>query len=297
MKIEDVTINNKKILFDSKILTHNELLLSITPKTAIMFLDNCDSDLLEKLLLHCCTVGNLSIIKNILKTYPHRIDLNQRDKTGNTALMLSCYNGHLAIVQYLINDHLDDIDINARNKCHNSAFMLACSNGHLEIVTILLQHCGHNIEFNARDQFGSTALMSACSAGHLAIVKYLMEYDAHNSNRYHIDFWGYTTFIEQGPECLLNMRDNQGWTGLMSACSNNHYDIVYYLLEHYADALDLSISGIDDDNIYAKQPVSFFSYAKRRTALEIAQHRHHNDIAELLERHHKREAIISRLRP
>lgn len=75
--------------------------------------------------------GDATIIRDLLS---RGIDLNARDRNGQTGLMLAAHAGHLAAVQLLI-DH--GADLNVRAKFGLSAVMLAVIAGHKEIVQAL----------------------------------------------------------------------------------------------------------------------------------------------------------------
>jgi len=64
-----------------------------------------------------------------------------------------------------------EIDVNAKNKYGNTALTWASQNGHIEIVKYLLAN-GANV--NEKDEYGETALILASSNGHIEIVKSLL---------------------------------------------------------------------------------------------------------------------------
>ena len=91
-----------------------------------------------------------------------KVDINAKNKDGETALMLASSEGHLEMVKLLVENGAD----------YTNALRLASREGHLEIVKLLIEN-GANI--NAKDNDGETALMRASYNGHLEVVKYLIE--------------------------------------------------------------------------------------------------------------------------
>ena len=91
-----------------------------------------------------------------------KVDINAKNKDGETALMLASSEGHLEMVKLLVENGAD----------YTNALRLASREGHLEIVKLLIEN-GANI--NAKDNDGETALMGASYNGHLEVVKYLIE--------------------------------------------------------------------------------------------------------------------------
>lgn len=75
--------------------------------------------------------GDANIMRDLLS---RDIDLNARDRNGQTGLMLASHAGHLTTVQFLI-DHGADLNVTA--KFGLSAVMLAVIAGHKEIVQVL----------------------------------------------------------------------------------------------------------------------------------------------------------------
>ena len=77
--------------------------------------------------------------------------------------MAACRNGDEAIVLKLIEAR---VDVNARNKWGETALMRACRDGEA-IVTQLIEA---RADVSAKDNRGGTALMDACTYGDESIV-------------------------------------------------------------------------------------------------------------------------------
>lgn len=87
-----------------------------------------------------------------------KLDINFRNKTGQTALMAACSNpkgseNRLKIVKLLLNN---GAGIHMQDEAGNSALHFACINGHTEIVKLLLS-CP-TIDINLKNKKGKTAL-------------------------------------------------------------------------------------------------------------------------------------------
>ncbi|MDP1665621.1 MAG: ankyrin repeat domain-containing protein [Methylobacter sp.] len=64
------------------------------------------------------------------------------------------------------------MDVNTRNRYGQTALMLAAHAGHREVVEILIAHCAN---LNITAKFGLSALMLAIVAGHADIARLLAE--------------------------------------------------------------------------------------------------------------------------
>ena len=83
--------------------------------------------------------------------------------------MFAFVNGHKDVVQLLL-DHSEGIELNARDNSGLTALILACRKGHKDVVQMLLNH-SNRINMNARDNEGNTALMIAQQRGYQDIVQ------------------------------------------------------------------------------------------------------------------------------
>ncbi len=169
----------------------------------------------------------------------HGANINAKDRSGNTGLIIEAGNGNEERVKYLI-DH--GADVNAQNRRRLTALYYAAPSGHENIVKYLVEY---GADPNKENDFGETPLHLAASSGHENIVKYLVEHRA-NVNVENID--GETALyfaaakgheniveylVEHGAD--LNKEDDTGWTALHLAAQKGHENIVKYLAEHGAD--------------------------------------------------------------
>jgi ankyrin repeat protein len=80
------------------------------------------------------------------------VDVNAKDKSGNTALIQASFNGYMEEMRVLISG---GADVNARGKKNATALMAACSSRRLEVVEMLLQA---GADMRAKTDDGKTAL-------------------------------------------------------------------------------------------------------------------------------------------
>jgi len=74
-------------------------------------------------------VGDLKRVQEILKE--GKVDINKKDKNGNTALIWASQEGHIEIVKSLL---ANGANINEKDKYGNTALIWASQEGHIEIV-------------------------------------------------------------------------------------------------------------------------------------------------------------------
>ncbi len=193
----------------------------------------------------------------IIQDLPREIKNENRDTSGNTALLVAVKNQNITMVQMLINEKVDlneqdispilclsneyEIKVEPGYK-GNTALIIAASRGYTEIVDLLIKA---KANLNIRGQYGCTALMEASAKGHKYIVNFLIsgEADLNLQNEY-----GYTALMEaavrghkQVVELLikakadLNKQDRSGYTALMRASIKGDKDIVQLLVNAEAD--------------------------------------------------------------
>ena len=86
-----------------------------------------------------------------------KIDLNQQDAVGRSALIIGCQNGEINLVRTLLIKKVDPTLYTFED--HNSALHWGCFGGHKDIIKLLLQFCKAQCDFkNATGQTGSDIL-------------------------------------------------------------------------------------------------------------------------------------------
>ena len=135
-----------------------------------------------------------------------RMDANQVDQDGRTALSWAAKKGHADIVTLLLGHAM--IDVNQADESGRPALYWAAQKGHVDTVTLLLGHA--KIDVNQADKDGMTALSWAFQKGHVDTVMLLLGHAK-------ID---------------VNQADKYGTTALSWAIQKGHADIVTLLLGH-----------------------------------------------------------------
>jgi len=196
----------------------------------------------ETALIIACRHVNEDII-HILINQP--IDIDLQDRNGNTALIYLCQkkNEYTELVREILLKH--NVNINIKNKAGNSALHIAVFNNHLEIVKLLLLN---HADINIKNGEGNTVLMMASSsANREQMVQLLLKFsDYYVSQRNIIKVLHLRKKKrlrdEQLEELLLlnthidiNAVNNEGDTALMIASRNGNPKIVNDLLQYHAD--------------------------------------------------------------
>jgi ankyrin repeat protein len=97
-----------------------------------------------------------------------KVDPNETDASGSTALMLAARDGHLDTVKWLA--ARDDVDVNASRPWKGTAIAAACESGHLEVVQFLAARC----DMKQKLPGGVTLLHLAAQNGFQELVQYLV---------------------------------------------------------------------------------------------------------------------------
>ena len=94
-------------------------------------------------------------------------DIDCRDKTGNTPLIISCGKNSITLVRELLDS---GADVNAVNSENETPALIAAKTGHIEFINHLIDH---NADINIKDKSGYGVLHAAAGFGHLAMVEIL----------------------------------------------------------------------------------------------------------------------------
>jgi uncharacterized protein len=135
-----------------------------------------------------------------------RVDVNQAQVDGTTALHWAAYNDDLETARLLVGSKAN---VNALNRYGGLPLSLACTNGNPAMVELLLA-AGADPSSTLRG--GETALMTAARTGKLAPVKAL---------------------ISRGAS--VNAKERSGQTALMWAAAEGHADVVKALIDAGAE--------------------------------------------------------------
>lgn len=111
-------------------------------------------------------------VKTLLEQTADLTSINQKDKDGNTALMIvaGLEYGQLTIIDLLLAD--DRVDRNAVNQKGHTALMIAAEKWHNLVVQRLLADA--RVDLNVKDQRGNTILMHAFETNDVGLLKWLL---------------------------------------------------------------------------------------------------------------------------
>ena len=154
----------------------------------------------DDILFVACHTGELELVKYLIEE--KKLDINVKEKGGDTLLFRACGSGNLELVKYLVEEK--KLDINAVNEYGQTALFDACEKGNIEIVKYLIKN-GANI--NSKNKKGQTALFDCFYAGgNIELVKYL---------------------ISKGID--INVKDSEGKNELWYAKNIKNKQIIDYL--------------------------------------------------------------------
>lgn len=161
-------------------------------------------------------------------------DINQRNASGATALLVATHANAVEAAQTLIEA---GADVNAKDKINDSPYLYAGARGHLDILNMTLMH---GADLKSTNRYGGTALIPAAERGHVKTVNALIEAGVDVD---HINNLQWTALLEaiilgdggdrhQQIVALLvkaganvNLADGDGVTPLQHARNAKYYDI------------------------------------------------------------------------
>jgi ankyrin repeat protein len=97
-----------------------------------------------------------------------RTPLNDKDRLGQTALLLVVAGNHIEVARLLMEA---GADINALAANRDTPWLLAGALGRAEIIALMLPR---KPDLSIRNRFGGTALIPACERAHVEAVKLLL---------------------------------------------------------------------------------------------------------------------------
>ena len=240
-------------------------------------------------LLKGAEIGDLAMVKEALND---GADVNTRNDSGRTALIISSIKGHVDIVRELlsgeghpgalidatIEDNTIDSIYDEKNYDGITALYVACQYGHLEVVRELLSGEGHQgAAVDAANSRGITPLYIASMKGHVDVVRELLSGEGH-----------------QG--AAVDAAIDSGWTPLHIASHKGHAEVVRELLfgeGHQGAAVDastndgvtpLKVAATPEITALLKQAMSTpttggrrrrYTYAKRQRRTKHTRHTRH----------------------
>lgn len=170
--------------------------------------------------------NNIATVKKLI----NQIDVNAKDGSGKTALMVAARYGHRSIVKFLV--RCLNADVNIQDKLGNTALIYATIYAHPDIVKLLLKVS--LIDVNLKSMRGCTALMFAIQYNYMN-TKLLLRRTNLNINDHESEATAALMFAGQdtangddliklllaAPGLDINARDNSGQTALIYACTGS----------------------------------------------------------------------------
>ncbi|XP_071097256.1 uncharacterized protein [Haliotis cracherodii] len=165
-----------------------------------------------------CLNGHENVAHILIKS---GANVDDKSKTGTTALFFASGNGHKSAVEFLIKS---GASVTAVNKDGWTALHQACQNGHESVAALLIKN---GASVTAEDKEGCTVLHIACQNGHGSLAALLVKYGA-----------------------SVTAVNNDGWTALHLACQNGHESVATLLIKNGA-----SVTAVNKDGWTALHPV------------------------------------------
>ena len=149
-------------------------------------------------LIKACERNNLAKVKDILE---RGADINEKNSSGNTALILASINGYTDTARMLIEK---GIRLDEKNNFGFTALIWSSANGHEDIAQMLIDK---GATLDEKIDGGNTALILVCCYCYTEIARMLIDAGAN-----------------------LDEKDNDGRTALDNARENGH-DVIVIMLE------------------------------------------------------------------
>ncbi len=195
-------------------------------------------------LMLASTYGHVNVINTLLE---HAADPDLRDNNSMTALMRATTKGSPEAVRALIGS---SCDVDVKNNSGNTSLMIATIAGNAEVVDILIKA---NARIENEDSLGCTPLMRAAMAGHFKVAESLLDAgaDVHAKDKSMRTSLIYALekdqpqvariLVERGSD--VNIRTKGGMTPLMLAAKSKP-ELVKILLEAGADSHVVTPEGL-----------------------------------------------------
>ncbi|KAL6633133.1 ankyrin [Neocallimastix sp. 'constans'] len=304
-------LNNNIGINVKDIQTKNALMYSVESQKPNLVKDILDYYIMDnKFIINLLMMKQQNIkvsndyLSELINKELKRININEQDDYGNSALLIACGQPNEQIVRLLLkfgadvdtrdNDdgNLERVqclieygaDINATDTFSGTPLIVACEYGQYEIVKFLLEN---GADINSVNANGDKPIHVACLVEDRKITELLME---HGKNTYGSTLL-MTSVNNENVEMVklllelninnINEKNGEGKTALFFATENKNYEIVKLLLEHGAD--------VNIPNNHKSTPLTLASEDGKKildndgdSSLKLAKEGHFKEIEELL---------------
>jgi len=125
---------------------------------------------INKKFLEAVSQGNINEMDSLLdENGTLLVDINTRNESGDTALMIASDHGNLDIVRWLLSY---EEDLSLKDAQGNNALIRAANKGYFDVVEELLNK---KANINSSNNDNRTALMNASENGYIRVVKLLIK--------------------------------------------------------------------------------------------------------------------------
>ncbi len=211
--------------------------LKITRSYSVSFLD----DRYQRRLLKAAKNGDNESIDQFMRY--GRINVNARNKKGNTPLLLAARWGRTSTVQLLIETYHADPKV--RNNAGYSAVLLAAMGAHEKVIDLLITQYSANV-YDKDDSYNTLFIIAARKKyfslmDHL-VKTYKLDLQAPDSRSgAKLLFWAAQVnrldvlqWLLEKQGYLFSKNANRGKQALLKATKRNHFLVSRYLIQHGA---------------------------------------------------------------
>ena len=180
-------------------------------------------------------IDETSYIQFVIEKFKDSININQTNKNGDTAFMMSC--GFPKLAKLLIDNFSEAIDINQVNKDGDNALMLACNFDEEEkeecfkTIKFLIENFKETIDINHTNNEGKNALHIADENNYQDIVELLLE-----------NYGSVTAEFLQSKKHKTINKD------FFVAVKDGDFEKVKSLVEKHSEAIDINQVNEDGNN-------------------------------------------------
>ncbi len=203
---------------------------------------------LKRSLLEASEAGDVQKVRGIVRETAPPLDLNCRDESGDTPLIVAARNGHDELVRFLLEE---GADMDLTNRSADDALIAASERpGNIAVLELLLDA---GAEINPKNELGRTALIEAASIGDQRNVVLLLQHQPDLDAVTGEEETALTfAVVNEYPDLVkvlieasaeVNWEDTKGCTPLTYAVCSGNVEIVRLLIDAGADPNHADING------------------------------------------------------